>query len=241
MSAGNEEGTEDIKDGRCGNADHPGRHLPLLPQGTTAMRQSALGGMYNPVYFNYGIAIHGAPNVPNEPASHGCIRINNYLAESFPDLIHNASGTEAKPKGDQVYVSTASRSPRTTARSRRYFDTALAGMARRELDDDLDLVDLDHDADDRARPVTTARHRARRRRRRPPPRRRSRRRPRRRRPRRPDRGPAAATSRRHGRPRPVAAGPGDRRRPTPDPVRRRPRAPRGSSTSRSSSERSFAA
>ena len=39
------------------------------------VRESALGGMFNPVYFNYGIAIHGAKNVPLEPASHGCIRI----------------------------------------------------------------------------------------------------------------------------------------------------------------------
>ena len=39
------------------------------------LRKSALGGMLNPVYFNYGIAMHGAINVPLQPASHGCIRI----------------------------------------------------------------------------------------------------------------------------------------------------------------------
>ena len=39
------------------------------------IRRRALGGMWDPVYFNYGIAMHGALNVPLEPASHGCIRI----------------------------------------------------------------------------------------------------------------------------------------------------------------------
>ena len=54
-----------------------------------------LGGMKNPWYFNYGIAIHGAQNVPTWPASHGCIRISNSLADVFPDLVE---------LGDQVYV-----------------------------------------------------------------------------------------------------------------------------------------
>jgi hypothetical protein len=58
-------------------------------------RNGPLGGMYNPVYFNYGIAVHGAKNVPKQPASHGCIRINMDIAEYFPDLVDN---------GDVVYV-----------------------------------------------------------------------------------------------------------------------------------------
>lgn len=58
-------------------------------------RQSVLGGLYNPAYFNFGIAIHGAQNVPKSPASHGCIRINMYLGELFWDYI---------AKGDQVFV-----------------------------------------------------------------------------------------------------------------------------------------
>ncbi len=59
------------------------------------MRESALGGMWNPVYFNYGIAIHGALNVPLQPASHGCIRIPLTLSEYFQQLVAD---------GDQVYV-----------------------------------------------------------------------------------------------------------------------------------------
>jgi hypothetical protein len=50
-------------------------------------RVGPLGGMLNPVYFNYGIAIHGAENVPTAPASHGCVRIHNKLSEVFPTLV----------------------------------------------------------------------------------------------------------------------------------------------------------
>ena len=58
-------------------------------------RISPLGGMKNPWYFNYGIAIHGAINVPTRPASHGCIRISNTLADVFPDLVK---------RSDRVFV-----------------------------------------------------------------------------------------------------------------------------------------
>jgi hypothetical protein len=50
-------------------------------------RVSPLGGMWNPAYFNYGIAVHGAENVPLEPASHGCVRIPMHISEYFQDLI----------------------------------------------------------------------------------------------------------------------------------------------------------
>jgi hypothetical protein len=58
-------------------------------------RIGPLGGMFNPVYFNYGIAVHGARNVPLEPASHGCVRLNEAIAQYFPSLVSN---------GDSVYV-----------------------------------------------------------------------------------------------------------------------------------------
>lgn len=61
----------------------------------TGNHQSSLGGMTNPVYFNYGIALHGAYQVPDHPASHGCVRINQHMAKYFQDLIE---------MGDQVYV-----------------------------------------------------------------------------------------------------------------------------------------
>jgi hypothetical protein len=59
------------------------------------MRESKLGTMYNPVYFNYNIAVHGAILVPLEPASHGCIRIPMSVARYFPALV---------AYGDRMYV-----------------------------------------------------------------------------------------------------------------------------------------
>lgn len=48
---------------------------------------SPLGKLYNPVYFNGGIAVHGALSVPLRPASHGCVRIPMSTAELFPKLV----------------------------------------------------------------------------------------------------------------------------------------------------------
>jgi N-acetylmuramoyl-L-alanine amidase len=38
---------------------------------------SPLGVLYRPKYFHGGVAIHGYPNVPPYPASHGCVRVTN--------------------------------------------------------------------------------------------------------------------------------------------------------------------
>jgi len=54
-----------------------------------------LGSLYNPAYFDGGIAIHGATSVPASPASHGCVRIPMGAAEWFPDYA---------PLGTPVYV-----------------------------------------------------------------------------------------------------------------------------------------
>lgn len=51
-------------------------------------RNAALGTMFNPVYFNGGIAVHGATLTPLEPASHGCVRIPMYTAEIFPAKVY---------------------------------------------------------------------------------------------------------------------------------------------------------
>ena len=55
-----------------------------------------LGDLYNPLYFNGGIAFHGAYSVPGYPASHGCVRIPMNAAEWFPTIVGN---------GWPVYVS----------------------------------------------------------------------------------------------------------------------------------------
>jgi lipoprotein-anchoring transpeptidase ErfK/SrfK len=54
-------------------------------------RTSELGKLYNPLYFNGGIALHGAPSVPLGPASHGCVRLPMHVAEYVPDLLPNGT------------------------------------------------------------------------------------------------------------------------------------------------------
>lgn len=39
--------------------------------------KGTLGTLYRPRFVHGGIAVHGAPNVPGYPASHGCIRVSN--------------------------------------------------------------------------------------------------------------------------------------------------------------------
>lgn len=51
------------------------------------IRNGPLGGMWDPIYINQGIAIHGALNVPLEPASHGCIRVSQYLGSYLQSII----------------------------------------------------------------------------------------------------------------------------------------------------------
>jgi hypothetical protein len=83
-----------VKQDVCGISKTPGGRFQFFRR-YTGTRQGPLGGMFNPVYFNYGIAVHGAHNVPNKPASHGCIRIPEFIATYFPSLVKN---------GDLVYV-----------------------------------------------------------------------------------------------------------------------------------------
>lgn len=84
----------------CGGDD--GCQYAVTPPGKFAFtwrypgwRQGKLGRLYNPVYFNGGIAVHGYSSVPTEPASHGCARIPMHIADYFPSLVE---------QGDTVYV-----------------------------------------------------------------------------------------------------------------------------------------
>lgn len=56
-------------------------------------RESSLdiGRLYNPLYFNGGIALHGATSVPLYPASHGCIRLPMHIADYLPDELPNGT------------------------------------------------------------------------------------------------------------------------------------------------------
>lgn len=83
---GNEKGTEPIYEGWCGQAVTPGG-LYYFYNRKVGLRESKLGTMWNPVYFNFGIAVHGAMTVPKQPASHGCIRIPIFISEYFQSLV----------------------------------------------------------------------------------------------------------------------------------------------------------
>jgi hypothetical protein len=56
---------------------------------------SPLGILYKPMYFTGGYAIHGNPSVPPYPASHGCIRVPNFVIERL---------YSSEPYGETVYV-----------------------------------------------------------------------------------------------------------------------------------------
>ncbi|MEO8163619.1 MAG: L,D-transpeptidase family protein [Ilumatobacteraceae bacterium] len=85
---------EQIKKGICGEAITPPGIFYFYNRRQGSV-ESKLGSLYNPVYFNYGIAVHGAILVPLEPVSHGCVRMPMSVARYFPALV---------AYGDRVYV-----------------------------------------------------------------------------------------------------------------------------------------
>jgi peptidoglycan hydrolase-like protein with peptidoglycan-binding domain len=81
-------------DGACDVAVTPGGSFRVTRK-IHGIRVSRLGKLWNPVYFNGGIAIHGSPSVPAYPASHGCVRIPIPVSEWFHSQV---------PTGTPVYV-----------------------------------------------------------------------------------------------------------------------------------------
>jgi hypothetical protein len=61
----------------------------------TGYDPSPLGVLLDPMYFVGGYAIHGNPSVPAYPASHGCVRVPNFV-------IYQLFSSE--PYGEVVYV-----------------------------------------------------------------------------------------------------------------------------------------
>jgi hypothetical protein len=78
----------------CAESKTPGGVFQIVRR-EEGKRFGPLGGMYRPQYFNYGITVHGAENVPDRPVSHGAIRVTNAAADALWDIL----GT-----GDAVYV-----------------------------------------------------------------------------------------------------------------------------------------
>jgi len=84
----------------CGGVD--GCQYAITPAGHyhfyelhRGWQKGKLGTMWNPYYFNGGIAVHGLASVPAYPASHGCARIPMHIADYFYTLVTN---------GESVYV-----------------------------------------------------------------------------------------------------------------------------------------
>jgi lipoprotein-anchoring transpeptidase ErfK/SrfK len=72
--------------GACSIADTPAGSYRFTWR-YPGWRESRLGKLYNPVYFNGGIAVHGEPWVGATPVSHGCVRIPMLVADYFPTLV----------------------------------------------------------------------------------------------------------------------------------------------------------
>jgi lipoprotein-anchoring transpeptidase ErfK/SrfK len=60
-------------------------------------QHGSLGTLYRPKYFNGNVSIHGYPNVPSTPASHGCVRVTNETMDFLWE-------TNALPIGTRVWV-----------------------------------------------------------------------------------------------------------------------------------------
>ena len=58
---------------------------------------SPLGVLWRPKYFNGGIALHGYPDVPPYPASHGCVRVSDAAIDWIWD-------DDLAPVGTRVWV-----------------------------------------------------------------------------------------------------------------------------------------
>ena len=99
VSTGNEK--KYCVDGDCAVAVTPGGSFKVNRK-IRGLRVSRLGELYNPLYFNGGIAMHGSASVPGYPASHGCVRIP---MNSSLWLFDNV------PSGTPVYVVGGKKAP----------------------------------------------------------------------------------------------------------------------------------
>jgi peptidoglycan hydrolase-like protein with peptidoglycan-binding domain len=87
--------------GQCDVAITPGGSFRVFYK-FLGEQTDKLGTLFNPLYFNGGIAIHGEPAVPLYPASHGCVRIPMSESIWFFNRV---------PLGEPVYVVGGSQAP----------------------------------------------------------------------------------------------------------------------------------
>jgi peptidoglycan hydrolase-like protein with peptidoglycan-binding domain len=59
-----------------GDAQTPDGQYQVNRERANGWWEGELGRLYRPKYFRGGIAVHGSNNIPNYPASHGCVRVS---------------------------------------------------------------------------------------------------------------------------------------------------------------------
>jgi hypothetical protein len=77
---------EFMEDGEKSIAYTPRGRFIVYDQ-TPGWEKGNFGSMYYSNYISGGVAIHGSPNVPIQPASHGCIRIPMFAAREMSKLL----------------------------------------------------------------------------------------------------------------------------------------------------------
>ena len=82
-----------------GDAVTPDGIFVINRQVEVGWREGDLGDIYRPKYFNLGIGLHGAYQVPNYPASHGCVR----MSTPAMDFLWSA---DLAPMGMKIWVHT---------------------------------------------------------------------------------------------------------------------------------------
>ena len=87
LSTSTGSGERYFSDGKWDRAYTPRGHFVISRQ-IHGIRKAPLGTIYNPSYFNGGIAIHGSNSVPTTAASHGCARIPRFADKEFVDMVY---------------------------------------------------------------------------------------------------------------------------------------------------------
>jgi peptidoglycan hydrolase-like protein with peptidoglycan-binding domain len=85
----------------CGKSITPGGAFKVYRK-SQGQLEVPLGTVFDPVFFNQGIAIHGFSDVPYEPASHGTVRVPLHIGKKLNDLLQ---------VGDDVFVFDGIRDP----------------------------------------------------------------------------------------------------------------------------------
>ncbi|MFC4007645.1 L,D-transpeptidase family protein [Nonomuraea purpurea] len=85
----------------CGSASTPTGNYKTTWR-ASGWHKSYLGELYNPIFFNGGIAFHGALSVPLYPASHGCVRMPMNVAQVLPGMLGKGVPVHVRGKFKRV-------------------------------------------------------------------------------------------------------------------------------------------